>query len=317
MKRTTQILGIALIGAAALLLPLQANAACGSDISFGSYYSFVTGTLNGPALRSNFWSLGSGNPATGAGNDNGGIVETDNWLIPYGPGPNTFAVLSGWGQKPYDGCPDLGGLPATQRMVMTFSDVDGLGNMTYAIACTSRNTQAGTQFDFTRPSNAPLALVPAQKAAVTNTARVGNEATITVGVPNFAPGFYSDGSAGCDPATVIPQFDVYKQQTARGAAPPVDNNVGTGWVLAATCNSSGSPACVVTTACGATNCDNFIAVVPHYNSNFTTAEASTASPARVSASSTRVAAGPILAVTPKPKAIPNPRVEAPRTQGNQ
>jgi hypothetical protein len=273
--------------------------------------------VNGPGLRANFWALGSGNPATGAGNDNGGIVEQDNWLIPYGPGPNTFAVLSGWGQKTYDGCPDLGGAPATQRMVMTFSDVDGLGNMTYAIACTSRNTQAGTQFDFTRPGQAPLALVPAQKAAITNTARVGNEATITVGVPNFSAGFYSDGSSSCDLATVIPQFDVYKQQTARNAAPAATNDAGGVWVLAATCSSTGSPACTVTTACGATNCDNYLAVVPHYNSNFTTAEAATASPARVSASSTRVAAGPVLAVTPKPKAIPNPRVEAPRTGQQQ
>jgi len=316
MKRTTQILGIALVGVAALLLPLNASANCGSDISFGSYYSAVTGTVNGPALRSNFWTMGLGNPTIGAGVDNGPVNESDNWLVSYN---GALVVLSGWAQKSYDGCPDAAGqpLPPAQRMVMSFSDIDGTGNMTYAVTCTSRDTQAGTQFDFTRPGQAPLALVPAQKANITNTARVGNEATITVGVPNFSAGFYSNGSVGCELATVIPQFDVYKQQTARNVSPAATNDAGGVWVLAQTCSTSGAPACVVTTTCGTTNCDNYLAVVPHYNSNFTTGDAASAAPARVSASSTRVAAGPILAVTPKPKAIPNPRVEAPRTQGNQ
>jgi hypothetical protein len=315
MKRTTQFLGLALAGAIALLLPLQAKATCGSDISFGSYYSFVTNTSNGPSLRSNFWTLNGGNPATGAGNDNGSIAETGVWLIPYGGG---FAVLSGWAAQTYDGCPDLVGPVTNQRMVMSFSDVDGSGNMTYAVTCVARNPQAGTQFDFTRPGNAPLALVPAIKASITNTTRnaVTGEATITVGVPNFGPGFYTDGSSGCDLATVVPQFDVYKQQTARGAAPTANNDAGGAWVLAGTCSSTGSPACTVTTACGATNCDNYLAVVPHYNSNFTTAEAATSSPARVSAASTRVQAGPVLAVTPKPHTIPNPRVGGPREGQN-
>lgn len=318
MKRTTQVLGIALVAAVALLLPMQAQATCGSDISFGSYYSFVTNTGGdttvSPTLRANFWALGSGNPALGAGNDNGPIVEGTNWLVQYGGG---LAVLSGWAARTYDGCPDSAEpVFANQRMVLAFSDNDGAGNMTYAVACAGRNPQAGTQFDFTRPGNAPLALVPAQKAGISNTVRVGNEATVTIAPPNFGPGFYTDGSTGCTLANVIPQFDVYKQQTARNAPAPTDNNAGGGWVLATTC-TFGGPACTVTTNCGATNCDNYLAVVPHYNSNFTTAEAATSSPARVSASSTKVAAGPILAVTPKPKPIPNPRVEAPRPQQHQ
>jgi len=131
---------------------------------------------------------------------------------------------------------------------------------------------------------------------------------ITVGTPNFALGFYSDGSVGCDAATVIPQFDVYKQQTGRGVPANPTNDVGTAWVLATTCNTSGSPACVVTTTCGTTNCDNYLAVVPHYNSNFSTGEAATGTPARVSAKSANVQAGPTLAVTPKSKIIRNDKV---------
>jgi hypothetical protein len=291
----------------------------------------VTGTAGGPALRANFWALGSGAPAIGAGNDNGNVTAlttvtgTVPWLVPYPSGQTaTWAVLSTWSaNSTYDGCPDAAQPDtALQRMVMSFSDLDAQGNMTYAVACAGRDATAGTQFDFTRTGNAPIALVPAQKANITNTVRAGNEATITIGVPNFAPGFYvsSKGpTSGCDPATVIPQFDVYKQQTTRNTPPALTNDAAVGgpWALVATCNTSGSPACTVTTTCGTTNCDNYLAVVPHYNSNFTTAEAATGGPPRVSARSTNVQAGPTLAVTPRPKAIPNPRVESPRTEGNQ
>jgi hypothetical protein len=202
-------------------------------------------------------------------------------------------------------------------MVMSFSDVDGAGRMTYAVACVHRDTQAGVQFDFTRPGDAPIALVPGPKPPITNAVRVGTDATITIGVPNFSAGFYSDGSAGCDVATLIPQFDVYKQETARGAPPAPTNDAGGVWVLVATCSSSGSPVCTVTTTCGLSNCDNYFAVAPHYNSNFTTGEAATSAPARVGRRTPIVQAGPILAVPPKPRAIPNPRVEAPRTQQSQ
>lgn len=310
MNKQARFLGIALVGVVALMLPLNADATCGSAISFGSYYSFVTGSTNGPSLRSNFWTLNNGNPATGAGVDNGLIVETGKWLIPYGPGPNTFAVLSTWAAEPYDGCPDTAGLPLPpeQRMILAFSDVDAEGNMTYAVACSDRDVQAGTQFDFTQPGNAPLALVQAPRAVIANTVRAGNEAVITIAPPNFSAGFYSDGSTNCNPATIIPQFDVYKQTTGRGVTPSNTTDAGPVWALVATCNSSGTPACAVTTTCGATNCDNYLAVVPHYNSNFTTAEAATGAPARVGVKSSNVQAGPILAVTPKPKKINNERV---------
>jgi hypothetical protein len=309
MKKSTRFLGLALTGALALVLPLNAEAACGTPLAFGSYYSFVTGTLNGPALRSNFWLLNNGNPGLAAGIDNGNVNETGIWLVPYPAGQTTLAVLSSWAaQAGYDGCPE-GAAPVDQmRMVMTFSDVDLTGSPTFAVACVHRDPTAGIEFDFTRPAAAPLALVPAQRAAITNTVRAGNEATITVAPPNFAAGFYTDGSSGCDLATVIPQFEVYKQQTGRGVPADPTNDTGSAWVLVATCASSGSPACVVTTTCGTTNCDNYLAVVPKFNSGFTTAEAATGSPARVSAKSANVQAGPTLAVTPKSKIIRNEKV---------
>jgi hypothetical protein len=322
MTKHARIVGIALLGVAALLIPMNASATCATDISFGSYYSFIQGTSNGPGLRANFWALNGGNPTIGAGADNGSIQETGVWLVTYPAGSQTFAVLSGWGQQQYDGCIDAVTTPPNQRMVMSFSDVDALGNPTFAVTCTSRDTAAGTQFDFTRPSSAPIALVPAVKPVITNTTRnaVTGDATITIGVPDFAAGFYTNGSAGCDAATVIPQFDVYKQQLPRGGAvqPGNDGGTGTTWgAPIATCSTSGSPACTVTTTCGTTNCDNVFAVVPHFNSNFTTADAASASPIRVSTASTKVQAGPTLAVTPKPRTIPNPKLSAPGQKDQQ
>ena len=44
MKKSTRFLGIAAVGFAALLLPLNAHAVCGTTLSFGGYYSYLTGT---------------------------------------------------------------------------------------------------------------------------------------------------------------------------------------------------------------------------------------------------------------------------------
>ena len=71
MKKSTRFLGIAAVGIAALLLPLNAHAVCGSTLSFGGYYSLLTGTTAGPSLRSSFWILNNGNVAHGSGMDNG------------------------------------------------------------------------------------------------------------------------------------------------------------------------------------------------------------------------------------------------------
>lgn len=308
MKSNTRFLGFALAGVVALLLPLNADAICGSSISFQGYgVAFVSGTENGPSLRANFWALGGGNPALGAGNDNGTFTAQADWLV---PSPGGWVINGDWAGNTYDGCPDAA-QPNTdlQRMVASFSDVNASGNMTYAVACTDRDTLAQPQFDFNTVGE-QIVLVQAPKATIVNSVRnaATGEATITVGVPDFSAGHYTDGSTGCEQSAVIPQFEVYKQTTGRGIAPSTGTDATTPWALVATCSTSGSPACTVVTTCGGTNCDNYLAVVPKYNSNFTTADAATASPARVSPKSTNVQAGSSLAETPKPKKITNKKV---------
>lgn len=315
MTKRSRLIGIALVGVAALLIPLKADAACGSSVIFGAYYSQLTGTT--AALRANFWTMGQGNPAIGAGADNGGINKTGVWVQNLSANPVAF--YGDWNTAAYDGCCDAAGGTAVQRMAASFSDVNAAGNMTYAVLCAQRLPAAAVQFNFDRPGNGPITLVEAQQAAVTNTVRAGNEATITVGTPNFSAGFYTDGSVGCEQAAVIPQFDVYKQQTNRGVPPASTNDAAAGgpWTLVATCSTSGTPPCVVTTACGTTNCDNFLAVTPHFNSNFTTGEASNNLPPRVSVKSKNVQAGPTLAVTPKPKKINNGQIGPKKLGGGE
>lgn len=308
MKSNTRFFGFALAGVVALLLPLKADAICPSGVSFQGYpLSIVTGTDNGPSLRANFWTLGFGNPTLGSGADNGVFTAQADWII---ASPAGLAINGDWSANNYDGCPDIS-QPNTdlQRMVVSFSDVNPSGNMTYAVACVGRNTQAASQFGFDGVGEG-IVLVQAPKAGITNSVRnaTTGEATITVGVPDFSAGHYTDGSTGCEQASVIPQFDVYKQTTGRDIPPTTSNDAGGAWTLVATCSTSGSPACTVVTTCGGTNCDNYLAVVPKYNSNFTTADAATGSPARISVKSANVQAGSSIATTPKPKKIVNKKV---------
>jgi hypothetical protein len=315
MTKSKRLIGIALVGVAALLLPLTAEAACPTSLIFGGYYSQLTGT--GAGLRANFWMMGAGNPALGAGNDNGAINKTGVWVQNLSANPVAF--YGDWNTQAYDGCADAVQPISDQRMAASFSDVNAAGDMTFAVLCAHRDPPSAVQFNFDRPGNGPITLAPAQKAIIANTVRTGTEAAITIQTPNFSAGFYTDGSVGCEQAAVIPQFDVFKQQTARGVppAPTNDATVGGPWVLVGTCNTSGSPACVVTTTCGAVNCDNFLAVVPHFNSNFSTGEASSTLPPRVSAKSGNVQAGPTLAVTPKPKKINNGQLGPKKVAGEQ
>jgi len=302
MKSNTRFFGLALGGVIALLLPLKADAICPSGISFQGYpLSTITGTTNGPSLRANFWTLGGGNPTLGAGNDNGAITAQADWII---DSPAGWAINGSWDASNYDGCPDVA-QPNTdlQRMVVSLSDVDALGNMTYAVACVDRDTQAASQFGFDGVGE-HIALVVAPKANITNTVRAGTEATITVASPDFNPGHYTDGSVGCELASVIPQYEVFKQTTGRGIAPSTSNDATAPTWVSVGIGNTGAPL-TFTTTCGTTNCDNYLAVVPRYNSGFTTADAATGSAARVSQKSGNVQAGPTLAVTPKPKKIKN------------
>jgi hypothetical protein len=153
------------------------------------------------------------------------------------------------GDAPYDGCIANGPNPLNNKMVVALSDVDASG---------------------------------------ASVVQVGNEAQITINSPSFTSIYYSDGSAGCVISGVIKQYDVWLKEVGRDAPAPTDRNQTTGaWILVNTCNIGSS--CVVTTSCGTTVCDAYLAVSPRYDSGFQTGDAP--GNARVGPNSTRVQAG--------------------------
>lgn len=308
MKRNMRILGIALVGVAALLVPVQADASCGGSVFFAAY-SEITGTSNSPSLRSNFWMMGNGNVLPAAGIDNGPQTESGVWIQPY-PGTGTALTIAGDWATPvtYDGCPDT--LGTGSSMAYSLSDLDGTGNMVYAVGCATR-TSVGAffEYDFTvggpgcTAGCQPIAMQPAPKANIAGTSRTAGQATITVGSPNFAPGFYGDGSPGCAMNLVITGYEIFKQEVTRNGAAPTNRDATAGWVSVGT-QTIGSPFNFNTTCVG--DCDVYVTVMPRYNSGFDTGEASTATTRRVGPSSTKVQAGPVIANPPKPR-IANPK----------
>lgn len=317
MNKRIRFIGIAVVGMIALLLPLNADAICGSQISFGAYYSQITNTTNTPTQRSSFWQstpgAATGNPTVGGGVDNGSIGDSGggtDWIVPYN---GTFGVLGNWAQYGYDGCPDDSATdPAVQRMAVAVSDVVG-GVPSFVAMCTDRDTGNQIQFRYDYPNGCgdeasciDTPLVPIPKPVITLTQRVGNEAQVTVAPPDFSAGYHTDGSTGCEINTIIPQYDVFRQQVARNVAPDGTRDVGPAWVLQGTGNA-GVPF-VFNTACGAAppGCDIYLAIAPRYANGFSTNDPAQLQPVRVSVDGTKIQAGPIIANPPKPR-LANPK----------
>jgi hypothetical protein len=307
MKMKTIIGTIALValGVAFVLAPTPARAFCGTSVVFGQGqancggYCYVQspGTGTNASIQATFWSLDAGNPAPAVGDDNGTYAD-NAWLQIF---PGGLSLNGDWSAgATIDGCINNAG--STGKMVVALSDTDAAGNAYFAAVCNTRNPTVTVQFDQSILSPAGhIVLKTLPAAVVTGSVRVGTEATVTVASPNFASIYYSDASAGCAINNVFPQYDLWISQVARsGPAPPNHTQDGGGWQLRGTC-AVGSP-CSGTTTCATTNCDAFVAVSPHYNSNFSTGEAPGLS--RVGANSTRFQAGPTLADPPKFKPIP-------------
>lgn len=300
MKRTTWVLGLLLVGGMGLLASAPAQATCGlGDVPFGqdtpgacgATYCYVQspGVNTTSSIKARFWILGQGDPALGIGVDNGNLGD-NNWLVSFG-GP--LALTGNWNVPGSDGCPGT----STDRMAVSFSDVSADGLTSYfAAACATRNPSAANQFDFDNPSGAGhIVLKTLAEKARYSTVRSGTEAQITVQSPSFANIYYTDGSAGCAIANVIPQYDVWINVGPRPLAAPTSRDNAGAWALAGTGNV-GSPF-TFTTACGTTNCDFFLAVSPKFANGFNTGDApSGTAGVRVGGpNSTRGQAGPTLA----------------------
>jgi hypothetical protein len=317
MKKTIGTIALLALGVALVLAPAPARAACGVDVSFGQVSGGHSGCggycyVQSPGLRtpasvqSNFWALGLGNPALGPGIDNGGWAD-NGWLVDLGFGGGVNLAGSWAGDATIDGCVE--NAPAPQKMVITMSDQDSLGNNAYfAIACVTRSGGA-TEFDYTKivpEGNIVLKALPNvagtnSPVKIASSTRTAPEANIQVGSPDFSSIYYSDGSPGCAIANVIKQYDVWIKQVPRpgGVAPTDRNSISGGWTLGGTCNIGAN--CPVVTTCGTANCNAYLAVSPRLDSGFQVGDAP--NKVRLSANSLPVQAGATLAEPPPFKVI--------------
>ena len=293
---------VVILATLAALASQRTSATCVSSIAFGQaslncggYYCYVRspGLDTSASILGTFWSLTFGDPSTGSGDDNG-TLDDSSWLPSAG---GTNRTLSGnWSSAGVDGCIANGPNALDNKMVVSLSDVDATGTVAYfAVVCNTRHPLNNPQFDqsdLVPHSHIDLKTIAAPSIA--STTAVGNEAQVTVSSPSYASIFYSDATAGCLIGGVIKQYDVWIKQVARNAPAPGDRNQGTGgWTLGNTCNIGSN--CVVTTTCGTTPCDAYLAESPRYDSGFQTGDAP--GKARVGPSSTRVQAGLLYAGT--------------------
>jgi hypothetical protein len=332
-----KILSRIAIGAALVMLVASAQpaqAACGApylinpvtaagDQSFvvanpewcgdpGCYYQ---ASLN-QSFQAFFWSLDTGNPAPGLGDDNGGFDPHYNWLYvytyyyagaPYYGAKGRIAGIGGagalsWQSAPaIDGCVMnsgatelIDGTECTCLMVTDQWDWDFGGPLgpqpAGLFAVMSARTNASGTFDISQ-NGADFVLKPIPKPTITDSVRNGTNFDIdrlSVNVPAPVEGVYQKD--GCD---CFVGYKVYGKLQARGSAPPTDRDAA-GWTLL---NLDGGAPQVVTPLGGpvdlellgqcASNQDLYLGTALVMSSGYETP--------LVSADSTRVECGPDLA----------------------
>jgi len=228
----------AILAAVLLVSAGTARASCWPFLDFGqltegcaggsAYCYVISPGVNTPdSIAARFWSLTTGQPAIGAGDDNGAWEDEEGWLVPEGPG----AYLAGtWSASTeIDGCID-GRIPpgkSAEVMVVALSDQDHYGAWGYfAIASVSRVTPGWPAFDFARGIARDLVLsdIP-PPSGLWATPYGARRWQVTIFPPNesrIASGVFGDGTAGF--AEVVRGYRVYRKDTALYGAPPTDRS---------------------------------------------------------------------------------------------
>lgn len=220
---------------AAFLSSGTARASCSGTISFGqqngpcggSAYCYVVspGVSTTESILGSFWSLATGNPTVGAGDDNGFWQAQETWLQQYG---SVSSITGTWSSSSaIDGC-IAGRVPpgeSSEVMVVGLSDTDALGKTGYfAVAAAGRHPGAFPEFDFAPGIGMDIDLVPIPTPRLLWSGHVFS--FLPIRPEGVAPGFYSDGSATLTQA--IRGYRIYHQNKFSWEAPPTDRR-GSAW----------------------------------------------------------------------------------------
>ena len=194
----------------------------------GYCYVVSPGLRTSETLAGTFWSFGSGNPATGTGNDNGSW-SVGNWLHP--DGSNLWLGGNWSAGATIDGCiagTTAPGKPA-EIMVALISDElnDYYRYSFFAVASARRFANAFPEFDFTFVAGGGLAqdicLVEIPRIRVLSSSP--NPGLYNLAGPSLSevsPGIYGDGSLA--PSEVAKGYRVYMR-----TQPPTSNKTSAGW----------------------------------------------------------------------------------------
>lgn len=175
-----------------------------------------------------FWSLGTGNPTIGSGDDNGAFGP-DSWI--YG---NGFAGYNYGAQLPtfatswtasglIDGCINNAGPAGTTCTCMLIEDqFAGVG---YFALLSDRSSADLNNFDFSHAGGS-VELYPIPKARITNTVRENDDSVTLTIDPVVAGGIYENENCDCG----IVAYKVFKQEVGQGDPAPGDRALGSGWV---------------------------------------------------------------------------------------
>ena len=237
--------GIAIIGTllliAAAVQPVLAS--CGSATLLGtndqgeksfiwnetiftpSYYAGYAQFDTNPPWSANFsgqwWALGSGDPAPGAGDDSN-IWTVDNWTYYYANTAYGYfyggEMFGGWGQAAViDGC-ILNNATGCPCILLTDNGPD---SSAFALLAGQRDATGNTWYN--QPgtdgagNNGPIIMTATPNPVIVSSVKAGTGVNLQVQVSPLAGGVYQKD--GCD-CTAGLQYRVLAQELPQGSAPP-------------------------------------------------------------------------------------------------
>ncbi len=305
MKITKTLTALAALALVAIVAAPGANAVCALPYNLTSFpsldaysYIYTPGICDGgypcpngssmtPGARGVFWSLGSGDPAVGLGNDNGALEA----VVASYPGAYTYGFLklyptspvllrTDWNQPGIDGCALELGVPLACVGVL-LTDQDAAGNGYFLMQTIEAN--ANNNFEMLAPGGGgALTLAPLPRPGITGSTRIdAGTVQLDLAPPNLQNGLVLDPD--CEPPLV--GYRILSQAVASGAQPPSSRDIADWTDLSPAVVPPGTGTSVQVTCSG--DQDIYLTTAIDFDSGYRTTFVST--------NSTRVECGPNLA----------------------
>jgi len=224
----------------------DSHATCTGSGAAGTFYGYTyivsPGVNTSASIESRFWALGFGNPAAGAGIDNGAWDDNeptpnapDGWLHAY---QGTQYLAGSWYDSgEVDGC-IIGKIApgkAREIMVVGYSDQDpapGYSVGYFGLAAVERSPNPLTDFEFTYAGTGQFQLIQIPRVVITSSWRLPTgQIGLAVRAPTLAeilPGIITDGSVA--PSELMVGYRVYAREVPRNGPVTWTRRIDSGWI---------------------------------------------------------------------------------------